>query len=254
MLTDDKTRGLGGACDVDSLEGGGLSRGVQGQDLDLGGVGGEDVHEAKQRGQSKADSKHRGDNALILSDGGDIVVNGGGPIALGVLSDNGGLQVGVDVDLRDLRGSNIGDVEVAGLGAEARPAGRALPVDGEPRGLASGNTIGGISGEIDNVNAETGIGGENRVLAADNGHGERQETTLGGLDGFEVLGKRAIGGDVPDGEDSGGGRDTLDRRDELRVVFVEDNMADGASGAVRRAVKEDQYALQSAINARTWSG
>jgi hypothetical protein len=31
-------------------------------------------------------------------------------------------------------------------------------------------------------------------------------------------------------------------------------MADGASGAVRRAVKEDQYALQSAINARTWSG
>jgi hypothetical protein len=151
------------------------------------------------------------------------------------LGDDAGLQVVVDVDLGDLGGSNIGDIEVPGLGAEAGPARRRLAVDREARGLAGGDTGGSTVGEVDNVNTEAGVGREDGVLARNNGHAERQETALGGLDGLEVLREGAVRGDVPDGEDTRGGRDALDRRDELLVVLREDNVADGASGASRGA-------------------
>ena len=45
---DGKTRSLGRASDVERLEGGRLPGGVQGQNLDLGGVGGENEHEAEE--------------------------------------------------------------------------------------------------------------------------------------------------------------------------------------------------------------
>jgi len=113
---------------------------VQGQDLDLGGVGGQDEHE------------------VVLSNRGDIIVNGGGFIALCVLVYNAWFQVVVDVDLSDLLCSNIGDVEVPGLGAEVGPAGRGLPVDRETRRLAGSNTVGSTAGEVDNVDTEPAVG------------------------------------------------------------------------------------------------
>jgi len=210
---DGKTRSLRRACDVDGLERGCLSRGVQGQNLDCSGVGGHDEHE------------------VILPNGGDIVVNGGSSIALGVLGDDAGLKVVIDVDLGDLRRLDIGDVEVTGLGAEAGPARRALAGNREAGRRARGDTSGHAAGEVDNVNAEPGVGRKDGVLALDHGHAERQEAALGGRDGREVLGKGAVGRDVPDGEDARGGWDTLHRRDELRVVFIENNVANGTGGA-----------------------
>jgi len=151
---DGEASGLGGTGNIESLEGLGLSRGVQGKDLDLSGVSGEDVHE------------------VIVADGGDVIVDGRSSVALSVLSNNSGFEVVVDVDLSDFRGSNVGDIEVASFTAEAGPASSALPGNAERRRLASGGTGGNTAGEIEDVYTETGVSGQDRVLALNDGHAE----------------------------------------------------------------------------------
>lgn len=64
-LTDGETRSLRRASNVNSLEGSSLAGGRKGEDLDLGGVGGKDVHEAGDRGQSQSDSKLRDTHSLF---------------------------------------------------------------------------------------------------------------------------------------------------------------------------------------------
>ena len=55
-----------------------------------------------------------------------------------------------------------------------------------------------------------------------------------GRDAPEVLGERAIGGDVPDCEETRIGRGAFDRGDQLVVVLAKNNMARGARRSVRR--------------------
>lgn len=166
-----------------------------------------------------------------MPNGGNIVVNGGGSVALGVLSDNGGFEVVVNVDLRDLGGTYVGDIEVAGLGAEAGPARSALAGDGKGRGLAGGEAVSSTTGEVEDVDTEAGVSREDRILARDDGHAEGEQATRGRPNGLEVFAKASIRSNVPDREDTGSRGDSLNRRDELLVVFREDDMANGASGA-----------------------
>ncbi len=49
----------------------------------------------------------------------------------------------------------------------------------------------------------------------------------------KVLGERAVRGDIPYGEETGGGRDALDGCDQLGVVLAEYDVTSRAGGTVR---------------------
>lgn len=159
-------------------------------------------------------------------DGSDVVVDRRGARRLGVLLDDGALEVVVDMHLRDGRGADVRQVEVARLLAEARPARRDLAVDRDRRTAV-------IVLEVEDVEPEPRVRREDRVLARDDRHRERQQPILRRRDVLEVGRERPVRVHVPDREEAGRGRHALDGRDQLLAVLAEHDVARGAGGPCR---------------------
>lgn len=91
---------------------------------------------------------------LVTTDGGDIIVDGGSTVALGVLLDDGRLEVGVECDFSDLGRANVGHEEGASLRGEGAPASCALAVDREDGGLAGSDVVDGLRAQVDDIYAQ----------------------------------------------------------------------------------------------------
>jgi len=79
---DSKTDTLGGTRNVKGLDILCLARRIEGEDVDRSGICRHDIH------------------VVVAADGCDIVVNGTRTVRLGVLLDNGSIEVTVYIDLR----------------------------------------------------------------------------------------------------------------------------------------------------------
>ena len=155
---------------------------------------------------------------------------------LGVLLDDGTVEVAVYVDLRHDRRSDISQVEATGLGAERRPTRCTLAVDCvcviSRRSLVSlGLSV--LDGrEVKDVEANTRIGSKDGVSTVNIGHGKGQKTASGGTNLGEVGGQGTILRDIPNSKKTGVSRGcAFDRRDKLVSGLVEDDVTRG----VRRA-------------------
>ena len=147
-------------------------------------------------------------HSLLAPHGRDVVVDRARVRRLGVLPYNGRLEtLGVDVHLRDRRSRDVREVEVARLGAEARPARRALFGNWD-----LGRQV--LRTQVKHRKAGCGVCRDERACARDRGQREWESTSAGRNEWLECGRKRAVRGDIPDGEEAGGrGRHALDGDD-----------------------------------------
>lgn len=144
--------------------------------------------------------------------------------------DDRAVQVRIDRDLGHRRQRRVRDEEVARARAELAPARRCLALDGDCTAARAVRAV----GEVEDVKADAGVRDDEGVRAGDERHAERQGATGRWCDRREVFRERAVGGDVPDGEEADCWRRALDCGDELGLVRTEDDLAGGAC-------KQSQY-------------
>ena len=163
---------------------------IERQDVDRSGIGGQDVEE------------------VISREGCNGVVDRGRPRCEGVLLDDLAREVVGDGDLGDDVRADVREEEGCGLLRKARPAGRALTINGEDLALRCAVSPDGA--EVEGGEADARIGGEDCVLPGDDGHREGEEATFCWRTGSEVGGEGAIVCNIPTGDEPWGRRNALD--------------------------------------------
>ena len=147
-------------------------------------------------------------HSLLAPHSSDVVVDRARVRRLGVLPHDGRFEaLGINVHLGDRCGRDVREVEVARLGAEAGPARRALFGNWD-----LGRQV--LRTQIKHRKAGCGVCRDERACARDRGQREWESTSTGRNEWLECGRKRAVRGDIPDGEEAGGrGRHALDGDD-----------------------------------------